>query len=312
MWNRIRSSTSRRRTREHKQCLRIVASMSGASISGARSSSMKHSPSRAGRAVRVATIQNTYSGNHGSRIGTALGNRPKHFARRNTPSLLYLDDGFQLSPKDKQVYETLPPPLAGGPTQPLFTSLEDAKKAETALPDDAYSERKRAAARSVSADARDPVRRLHGRPGASVLSDVATAGLQRRACDTRQSLRLYERSLRLGRADCQHRQQRQPAPTPLVDREGARALGFYNVQAGDAPYFKYIADTYAMSDNFHQAIQGGTEANHVALGTGDRSGLATARVARSCRPSSTRKIPIRSRAQTTITRKTVTPAGRTA
>jgi len=103
-----------------------------------------------------------------------------------------------------------------------------------------------------------------------------------------------------------------PPPTPLVDREGARALGFYNVQAGDAPYFKYIADTYAMSDNFHQAIQGGTEANHVALGTGDRSGLATARVARSCRPSSTRKIPIRSRAQTTITRKTVTPAGRTA
>lgn len=58
-------------------------------------------------------------------------------------------------------------------------------------------------------------------------------------------------------------------PTPFVDREGARALGFYNVEAGDAPYFKYIADTYSMSDNFHQSIQGGTGANHVALGTGD-------------------------------------------
>jgi hypothetical protein len=38
---------------------------------------------------------------------------------------------------------------------------------------------------------------------------------------------------------------------------------------GDAPYFKLLADTYAMSDNFHQSIQGGTGANHVALGTGD-------------------------------------------
>jgi phospholipase C len=35
------------------------------------------------------------------------------------------------------------------------------------------------------------------------------------------------------------------------------------------PYFKSLADEYAMSDNFHQSIQGGTGANHVALGTGD-------------------------------------------
>jgi phospholipase C len=46
-------------------------------------------------------------------------------------------------------------------------------------------------------------------------------------------------------------------------------MGFYNMQEGDAPYFKYLADTFAMSDNFHQSIEGGTGANHVALGTGD-------------------------------------------
>jgi len=46
-------------------------------------------------------------------------------------------------------------------------------------------------------------------------------------------------------------------------------MGFYNVLQGDAPYFKELADSYAMSDNFHQSIQGGTGANHVALGTGD-------------------------------------------
>ena len=31
--------------------------------------------------------------------------------------------------------------------------------------------------------------------------------------------------------------------------EGSTSLGFYNVQQGDAPYFKGLADRYAMSDN---------------------------------------------------------------
>ena len=38
-------------------------------------------------------------------------------------------------------------------------------------------------------------------------------------------------------------------------------MGFYNVLQGDAPYFKFLADNYAMSDNFHQAVMGGTGAN---------------------------------------------------
>lgn len=46
-------------------------------------------------------------------------------------------------------------------------------------------------------------------------------------------------------------------------------MGFYNVLQGDAPYFKYLADHYAMSDNFHQSVMGGTGANHIMLGTGD-------------------------------------------
>jgi phospholipase C len=46
-------------------------------------------------------------------------------------------------------------------------------------------------------------------------------------------------------------------------------MGFYNMLQGDAPYFKYLADHYAMSDNFHQAVMGGTGANHVMLGSGD-------------------------------------------
>ncbi len=51
--------------------------------------------------------------------------------------------------------------------------------------------------------------------------------------------------------------------------EGSTAMGFYNVQNGDAPYFKTLADDYAMSDNFHQSVNGGTGANHIMLGHGD-------------------------------------------
>jgi phospholipase C len=51
--------------------------------------------------------------------------------------------------------------------------------------------------------------------------------------------------------------------------EGSTALGFYNVQKGDVPYFKSLADNYAMSDNFHQSVNGGTGANHIMFGHGD-------------------------------------------
>jgi phospholipase C len=51
--------------------------------------------------------------------------------------------------------------------------------------------------------------------------------------------------------------------------EGSTAMNFFNVQTGDAPYLKSLADAYAMSDNYHQAVLGGTGANHIMLGTGD-------------------------------------------
>ena len=52
-------------------------------------------------------------------------------------------------------------------------------------------------------------------------------------------------------------------------KEGSTSMGFYNMRQGDAPYLRFLADHYAMSDNFHQAVMGGTGANHVMLGSGD-------------------------------------------
>jgi len=59
------------------------------------------------------------------------------------------------------------------------------------------------------------------------------------------------------------------SPTAKTTGEGATAMGFYNVQKGDMPYFKELADTYSMSDNYHQPVMGGTGANSVMLGFGD-------------------------------------------
>jgi len=61
----------------------------------------------------------------------------------------------------------------------------------------------------------------------------------------------------------------QYSPAASTTGEGSTALGFYNVQRGDAPYFKSLADRYAMSDNFHQSVNGGTGFNHIMFGHAD-------------------------------------------
>src|SRR4029077_5381496 len=60
-----------------------------------------------------------------------------------------------------------------------------------------------------------------------------------------------------------------PIPNQVDDNGGGNSMAFYNVQAGDAPVLKSLADQFSMSDNFHQSFMGGTGANHFMLGTGD-------------------------------------------
>jgi phospholipase C len=55
----------------------------------------------------------------------------------------------------------------------------------------------------------------------------------------------------------------------IDDNGGGNSMAFYNVQAGDVPVLKNLADQYTMSDNFHQSVMGGTGANHIMLGSGD-------------------------------------------
>ena len=63
-----------------------------------------------------------------------------------------------------------------------------------------------------------------------------------------------------------------PQPLPVTNistGEGATALEFYNMQQGDAPYLKQLADLFTLSDNMHQAVQGGTGPNQIMFGFAD-------------------------------------------
>ena len=61
--------------------------------------------------------------------------------------------------------------------------------------------------------------------------------------------------------------------------QGGETMGFFNINTGDAPKFKELAEDFAISDNHHQFIMGGTGANFISLVTGDvgfytKNGLA--------------------------------------
>ncbi|HUW52437.1 MAG TPA: alkaline phosphatase family protein [Rhodanobacter sp.] len=57
--------------------------------------------------------------------------------------------------------------------------------------------------------------------------------------------------------------------TPANPSQGGELMGFMNMSTGDAPLFHALAQTYALSDNYHQSVMGGTGDNFFALATGD-------------------------------------------
>ena len=47
-----------------------------------------------------------------------------------------------------------------------------------------------------------------------------------------------------------------------------QTMAFFNVQQGDAPFLKQMADQYTMSDNYHQPVMGGTGPDSFYIGFG--------------------------------------------
>ena len=57
--------------------------------------------------------------------------------------------------------------------------------------------------------------------------------------------------------------------TPANPSQGGELMAFLNVNTGDAPFLNSLAQKYAMSDNYHQSILGGTGANFFTIATAD-------------------------------------------
>jgi phospholipase C len=58
-----------------------------------------------------------------------------------------------------------------------------------------------------------------------------------------------------------------PTGTP---HDSGQTMAFFNMQQGDAPFLKLLADQYTMSDNYHQPVMGGTGPDSEPLGFADQ------------------------------------------
>ncbi len=201
-------------------------------------------------------------------------------------------DGYQLNPSDNTPYTTLPPVLAGGYTTPPFSTVGAAKAVENALPADYYVYLTTGGTGLNHGDIDTRIPNAASLPNGPFQLTSAT-----HPYDTYDNSPVHRFYQMWQQFDCNAANTTTwnpsgckgdlfpwvedsvgagtnglPQPAGWTDtstKEGSTSMGFYNMQLGDAPYFKYLADNYAMSDNFHQAVMGGTGANHVMLGTGD-------------------------------------------
>ena len=154
-----------------------------------------------------------------------------------------------------------------------------------------------------------------GSPVHRFLPDVAAIGLQRQECHHQQSQRLPCGSVPWVETTIGTGGNGEPRPNPFTDEttgEGAISMQFFNVQQGDAPYLTYLAQTYTLSDNMHQAVMGGTGANHIMLGSGTGFATPTEKATSPCHQPTRSRIRTRNPGPTTGTRKTATAEAATA
>jgi phospholipase C len=205
---------------------------------------------------------------------------------------------YAIDPQSKSIYATLPPALAGGPEAPTvagpapFTTLKVAKLADAGLAK-GYDQYLLTGATGIPAGQTDTrvKNATNLREGVYQLSgpnmpyDAYTQSpvhrffqmWQQTDCSTDTStldnpsgcqsdlFPWVETAVGTGSNGA-------ALPSNFSDTttgEGSASMGFYNMAEGDAPYLKELADTYTLSDNFHQSVMGGTGANHIMFGFGD-------------------------------------------
>jgi phospholipase C len=247
-------------------------------------------------------IYATYQPTQGQTVANLLsegiiqadGNPGPNFVITNQSSAVdRITERYQISPGSKLPYSVLPTPLAGGPTTPYFQTLGQALQAENGLAPDYYKYMLTGGTGLQHGQPDTRITNVFNLPsGPFQLTNSTTHPYD--VYDNSPVHRFYQMWQQL---DCNVSNITTNNPSgcdadlfpwvevsigagsngrvPAVNfndqttGEGATSMAFYNVQQGDAPYLKYLADNYAMSDNYHQAVQGGTGANHIMMGTGD-------------------------------------------
>ena len=202
-------------------------------------------------------------------------------------------DGYQISPGGKSPYSILPTPLVGGPETPFFTNLQQAELAENGLDQNYYQYLLTGGTGLQGGQPDIRIKNVFNLPsGPFQLTNRGTHPYD--VYDNSPVHRFYQMWQQANcsvsavttanPSGCQAdlfpwveitigagSNGRPPAVNFNVEstKEGSTSMAFYNVQRGDAPYLTYLANNYAMSDNYHQAAMGGTGMNHIMMGTGD-------------------------------------------
>jgi phospholipase C len=206
------------------------------------------------------------------------------------------DGKFSISPGEKTLYTNVPPVVAAGPKTPFFSTIAEAKAAEPGqlwpsyyvdltiggtgldayavadtripdvfhLPEGAFQLTPGVPYNSY---ANSPVHRFY-----QMWQQMdCDAGLATAANPSGCQADLFpwvEVTIGCGSDGCSTGSTNPPANW-LGTGEGSTSMEFFNVSHGDAPYMKFLADNYTLSDNFHQSVMGGTMANHIEFGFAD-------------------------------------------
>jgi phospholipase C len=204
---------------------------------------------------------------------------------------------YAISPPEKTLYANIPPVVAGGPLNPYFSSVAEAKEIEPGqlwpsyyvdltiggtglapyvvpdtripnvlnLPEGAFQ--LTSPTLTYNDYANSPVHRFYQMWQQTDCS-VAHATADNPSGCLNDLFPWVEVTIGAG-SDGSSTGSTKPPTNYLGTGEGSTSMEFFNVLKGDAPYMKYLADNYTLSDNFHQSVMGGTMANHIEFGFAD-------------------------------------------
>ncbi|MEA2772117.1 MAG: hypothetical protein QOD93_5079 [Acetobacteraceae bacterium] len=203
---------------------------------------------------------------------------------------------YSISPTKAGAYATLPPPITGGPqaqsdTSPPFRTIVEAQNADggvlprdlrllttgaTGLPAGSVDTRidnvnklpsgpfQLSPGVSVDAYAQSPVHRFYQDWQQHDCSAQYATETNPSGCLT-DLFPWVETTIGAG----SNGKAQQANFTDATTGEGSTAMGFYNMQQGDAAYTEQLADNYTISDNYHQPAKGGSELNDIFAGFAD-------------------------------------------